>query len=208
MCSLKTDKNDLSYYQRNYYQTTHSPNHENSPTMHSRTMYEPSISTPSSSSFIPKRMFKVGFLPGRQSSAAISEKEILTTFQNWRKSTHDTNNQPDDSSLDNSILSPVYSSSSSKRSSSDITRVVKKRRTNQDEGALFGPIPTITSYNDDESCDKEDNVLLEDETILQELERITNNDNDDTLYPFSPPASPLLSFSTFEEMNDDFVLFP
>ncbi|ORE02048.1 hypothetical protein BCV72DRAFT_184992, partial [Rhizopus microsporus var. microsporus] len=110
-------------------------------------MYESSISTPSSSSFIPKRMFKVGFLPGRQSSAAISEKEILTNFQNWRKSTHDTNNQPDDSSLDNSTLSPVYSSSSSKRSSSDITRVVKKRKTNQDEGALFGPIPTITSYN-------------------------------------------------------------
>ncbi|EIE86972.1 hypothetical protein RO3G_11683 [Rhizopus delemar RA 99-880] len=85
------------------------------------------------------------------------------------------------------------------------TQKRKKKRKLEREDVLFGPMPTIVASP--LPCDRDD-LLLNDEKILEELERITADD-DNTAYPLSPPTSPLLlSSHHFEEPDNDFILFP
>ncbi|KAG1464862.1 hypothetical protein G6F46_003647 [Rhizopus delemar] len=125
-----------------------------------------------------------------------NEEEKKTLFNNWHESFYDTNyNQPDNSTL----------LTTNKRSPFENIEKRKKKRKLEREDVLFGPMPTIVASP--LPCDRDD-LLLNDEKILEELERITADD-DNTAYPLSPPTSPLLlSSHHFEEPDNDFILFP
>lgn len=196
LCSLKTtNNNDLSYYQQqcNYQArknstTNYAKSSINSPNCHYSSY---------SSAILPERSIKVGFLSGQQYTATVkNEEEEKTLFNNWHESFYDTNyNQPDNSTL----------LTTNKRSPFENIEKRKKKRKLEREDVLFGPMPTIVASP--LLCDKDD-LLLNDEKILEELERITAED-DNTVYPLSPPTSPLLlSSHHFEEPDNDFILFP
>ncbi|CAO3695427.1 unnamed protein product [Rhizopus stolonifer] len=180
--------------------------------MPANTIFDSSIDFESSS--LLQGDGQVGFLSGHQSSAAIRE-ESNDTLNNWRKSSHDINNPPDNDLSSSTILSlaPPSSSSSSlsfagKRSSSDAenTHSTKKAKLEDEDCVLFGPIPTSISFS--AVPHRSNDLIMDDEAIFEELERITSNDND-TFFPISPPSSPILSHIAHDfELDDDFILFP
>ncbi|KAG1468098.1 hypothetical protein G6F56_004037 [Rhizopus delemar] len=178
--------------------------------MPANTIFDSSIDFESSS--LLQGDGQVGFLSGHQSSAAIRE-ESNNTLNNWRKSSHDINNPPDNDLSSSIILSLAPSSSSSssftgKRSSSDAenTHPTKKTKLEDEDCVLFGPIPTSISFSP--VPHRSNDLLMDDEAIFEELEKITSNDND-TFSPISPPSSPILSHIAHDfELDDDFILFP
>lgn len=204
--SLKANNNnELFYIPRQYYPKENNSTavYENAPTMSD--IYSSSIDF--SSSTLPQRGIKAGFLSGQQSSTAMRKEETNNHSNNWRKSSHDTNNNTPDNNNDLNIVLSLASSSTGKRSSSvdsELKRIKKKRKTEDEEVVLFGPIPTMNTIT---VKTNDDDLIMNDETIFQELERIMNNNN--TI--LSPPTSPILSYLTTHDellLNDDFVLFP
>ncbi|KAI9276438.1 hypothetical protein BY458DRAFT_585624 [Sporodiniella umbellata] len=151
--------------------------------------------------------YSVGFLSGQSSPAALRE-ETTDPFQYWRSSLHDMNYSPDYS------YTPIAPSSTSghkrrrRYSLSEIDQPTTKRAKTENNAspALFAPLPLFNEPMN--YCSSPIPLLNDDQTILQELERIINTPNTPNT-PYSPPSSPLLSPTDIvAQDHTDFILFP
>jgi hypothetical protein len=162
--------------------------------LHIKQQYDFYIASPTAAMFSPtdttkillsdtaRDTFDAGFLSKETMSTTVNGKESITT--NGCSSIH-VNDQPPDK------RTSLYSDD----------RIVKKRRLDDDDFALFGPIPTSTSLVCTSSTSS---VLLSDDMVLQELSLFV------THQPLSPPLSPSTSSLALndDDIADDFVLFP
>ncbi|KAI9280121.1 hypothetical protein BY458DRAFT_487629 [Sporodiniella umbellata] len=180
--------------------------HEKSPASQAASTCNPSTHPSSSSSALSQPNFRVGFLSGQRSSATVKTEE-KKPYNHWRKSSHD-NNTPDTTDSQNLLYFISSSSAIGKRSSDYFNETQsKKRKTDSLEGDLFGPMPTLATHF--HQYKEEKDMLLSDDSIFQELEKITSSNSNNSSCLLSPPNSPVLSFSnSLEELDDDFVLFP
>lgn len=154
---------------------------------------------------LPRTYIDVGFSPGDSPTATVIPKEKDKTLIR-RCSSHLTTNKPDKNTR------KFLTQSNHSHKFQPYVKPVKKAIDNEEE-ALFGDIPTLSSNDSDPDTTFNTGAdILDDDMVFQEFDWITTHTTTTSInhLPLSPPLSPSdSSHDTFMfEPLDDYVLFP